>query len=102
MFLLRLLSRLPFWFLYLLSDFLFFLIYHVLHYRREVVQKNLRNAFPQFDQSKLKSIEREFYHHMSDYVVEMLKLLTISEQEFRKRLKLINSDLMDRIKGSQR
>lgn len=100
MFLLRLLSRLPFWFLYLLSDFLFFLIYHVLHYRREVVQKNLRNAFPQFDQSKLKSIEREFYHHMSDYVVEMLKLLTISEQEFRKRLKLINSDLMDRIKVS--
>ncbi|MFN5169807.1 MAG: lysophospholipid acyltransferase family protein [Cyclobacteriaceae bacterium] len=100
MFLLRLLSRLPFWFLYLLSDFLFFLIYHVIHYRREMVQKNLRNAFPQFDAEHVKRIEREFYHNMADYAVEMLKLLTISEKEFRNRLKLVNTDLMDRIKGS--
>ena len=100
MYALRLLSRLPFPVLYMISDFLFLLTFYVFRYRREMVQKNLRNAFPQFDQFKLKSIEREFYHHMSDYVVEMLKLLTISEQEFRKRLKLINSDLMDRIKGS--
>lgn len=85
MLLLRLLSRLPFSILYLLSDFLFLVVYYVVRYRRKVVMKNLRNSFPDKSPKELKTIEREFYHNLCDYGVETLKLLTIREEELKRR-----------------
>ena len=40
------LSLLPFWLLYLISDALFLLVYHVVRYRRKIVWKNLTTSFP--------------------------------------------------------
>ena len=40
MFLLRLLSRLPLWWLYRLSDLLFPLVYYVVRYRRDDTKKS--------------------------------------------------------------
>lgn len=42
-----LVSFLPLWLLYLLSDVLYYIIYYVVRYRREVVWVNLRNSFPE-------------------------------------------------------
>ena len=39
------LSLLPFWLLYLISDGLFLLVYHVVRYRRKIVWKNLSASF---------------------------------------------------------
>ena len=39
--LLLVVSRLPFWLLYVLSDALFVLVYRVIGYRKKVVRKNL-------------------------------------------------------------
>ena len=40
------LSLLPFRLLYLFSDALYLLIYHIVRYRRGVVRKNLSTSFP--------------------------------------------------------
>ena len=40
-------SLLPFPLLYLLSDLVFVLLFHVVRYRRKVVRTNLRNSFPE-------------------------------------------------------
>ena len=53
MFLLRLLSRLPLWWLYRLSDLLFPLVYYVVRYRRRVVRTNLANSFPHYSAQQL-------------------------------------------------
>ena len=37
----------PFPILYLISDFLFLMVYHVVGYRKRVVRENLRNSFPE-------------------------------------------------------
>ena len=42
-----LLSLLPFWCLYLFSDFMYLIVFHCVRYRRKVVSRNLRNSFPQ-------------------------------------------------------
>src|SRR5258708_34110547 len=42
---LYLISLLPFWLLYFISDILFVIIYYVVGYRRKEVQQNLQNAF---------------------------------------------------------
>lgn len=90
MFFLKLLSRIPLPILYWFSDFLFFMSYHVVGYRRKLVKKNLKKSFPEKSKAELKSIEKEFYKNLCDYAVETLKLLTISEAELRKRMQFIN------------
>ncbi len=94
MFILRLLSRIPFSILYVFSDFLFFLSYRVVGYRRKMVRKNLHNSFPEKSTNELKQIEKQFYKDLCDYGVETVKLLTISEQELKKRMVYKNPELV--------
>ena len=81
-----LLSLLPFRVLYFLSDVLFGLVYHVVKYRRDVVRSNLSDSFPEKDVEEIVRIERDFYHFFCDYVVETLKLTSISRKEMRRRM----------------
>jgi KDO2-lipid IV(A) lauroyltransferase len=90
-----LLSILPFKLLYAISDYLFFLLYHVIGYRKKVVRENLKNSFPQKTDSELKQIEVKFYHHLCDLILESLKAYTISEKELRKRCTIKNPEIME-------
>ena len=47
------LSRLPMGALYLISDFLYFLIYYIFGYRKKVVLENLELAFPDRKEKEL-------------------------------------------------
>ncbi|PJJ79183.1 lysophospholipid acyltransferase family protein [Mucilaginibacter auburnensis] len=91
---LYLISFLPFWLLYKISDLLFIVLYHVMHYRRDVVQANLRNSFPEKNGAELKVIEKEYYSYLADLSVETVKLFTISEKEVMKRMRCTNFDLI--------
>lgn len=93
MFFLKLLSRLPFRVLYAISDFLFFLSFHVIKYRRKLVWKNLKNSFPAKSETELRKVEKDFYRNLSDYAVEMLKLLTIRKDELARRVKFKNPEV---------
>ena len=42
-----LITLLPLRVLYIISDLFYCLVYHVFRYRRKVVAKNLKNAFPE-------------------------------------------------------
>ena len=88
-------SLLPFWMLYLLSDALYCLLYYVISYRKKVVRKNLTSSFPEKSEAELAEIERGFYHFLCDYVVESVKLMTISEKELRKRMVFKGVDLVN-------
>ncbi len=79
-------SLLPFPLLYLLSDAVFVLLYHVFRYRRRVVQANLRNSFPAKSAPELARIERAFYRWFCDLILETLKTLTISPKSVLKHV----------------
>lgn len=81
-----LISLLPLGVLYLLSDFIFFLTYHVVKYRRKVVYDNLHNALPERTEKELRKIEKDFYHFFADYIVETIKLCSISQKEMYRRM----------------
>lgn len=99
MFFLRLLSRLPFPVLYALSDFLFVVSFYVVRYRRKMVQKNLRNSFPEKGEKELRSIEKAFFKNLCDYAMEMLKLLTISSEELSRRMTFTNPEVPEKYKS---
>ena len=83
--LLYLLSLLPFWFLYAISDLLYVLIYYIIGYRKKIVMANLESAFPEKTPAERIKIAKKFYHYLCDNFIEVLKLLSISERAFLKR-----------------
>lgn len=95
-------SLLPFPLLYLLSDGIYFLIYRVLGYRKEVVMNNLRNSFPEKDEAELKAIASKFYRWFCDLTLETLKTLTISPEEVRKRVEFRGKDILQQYAREKR
>lgn len=93
-----LVSLMPFWFLYLFSDFLFLIIYYVIGYRKDVVQKNLSIAFPNKSPEEKENIAREFYSYFCDLVVETIKMSRMNSKEMKKRARLVNPELLDKFK----
>lgn len=81
-----LLSLLPLRVLYLFADALFFPLYYGVKYRRAVVHKNLVASFPDKSETEIKQIEKQFYHFLCDYMVETLKLLSMSERQIKRRM----------------
>ena len=75
--LISLISRIPVWLLRAFSHVLFFFLYHIFRYRRQVVRLNLEHSFPELTGRQLGTIEKGFYHHLSDLFPEMLRLVRI-------------------------
>lgn len=93
-FFLYLLSLLPFWLLYILSDAIYIILYHIIGYRRDVVEDNLRNSFPEKSAAELKIIEKQYFRYLGDLMVETIKMITISESEVKRRMKAKNPELV--------
>ena len=91
----RLLAYLPFGLLYLLSSFFFLLLYHVFRYRREVVAQNLERAFPEMPEADRKRLGREFYRHLCDVAVEIIKARRMPADAFLERARFINPELLE-------
>lgn len=99
---LRALAFLPLWFLYFLSDLLFYLVYYVVRYRRKVVRKNLMGSFPDKNTAEILQIERKFYHYFCDLIVETIYITGISEKEYLQRIKYKNIDLITNFYAQQK
>lgn len=91
---LYLLSLLPMWLLYGLSDCLALLLYFVIRYRRGVVMGNLRIAFPERTEAQRRSIAKKFYRNFTDSFIETIKLLSASPEFLRKHFILDNPELL--------
>lgn len=95
--LLFVINKLPFCVVYLFSDILYFLVYYVVRYRRDVVRDNLVKSFPEKEIKEIKKIEREFYSALCDYFVETVKLHGMSEKQIRKRMVITGIDDVNRM-----
>ena len=89
-----LLSLLPLWLLYGISDLLYGLTYYVLRYRRRVVMDNLRKAFPEKQNVELVSIAKKFYRSFIDNFIEMLKLFSATDSFIRRHFQFDNIELI--------
>lgn len=95
-------SRLPLGVLYVFSDFIFFLNYRVVGYRKSVILQNLKNSFPEKSEKEIEQITKKFYLNFSDYIVETLKSFTISDEELHSRVQQVNLELFTEAKNQQK
>jgi Kdo2-lipid IVA lauroyltransferase/acyltransferase len=87
-------SKLPFFVLYGISDFAYFIIYRVIGYRKKVVFENLHNSFPEKSDTEIKEIANGFYRHIADLFIEFLKGYSITEKEVAERIKIMNLEVV--------
>ena len=99
---LALFSLLPLRVHYVISDAIYILVYRLVRYRVKLVRKNLADSFPEKSGTELRQIERQFYHWFCDYLVETVKLLTISEKELKRRMVFQGTEIVDEIVASGR
>lgn len=85
-----LLSLLPLCVLYRISDCLYYLLVYVIRYRKRVVYSNLRSSFPEKSNEEIDQIARRFYAFFCDYMVETIKLFSISKKNISKRIQFEN------------
>ena len=90
-------ALLPMRILYGFSTLIYLVAYRMLRYRVKVVRRNLSASFPDKTVAERLELERAFYHHFADYVVETLKLAHISLEELLQRAKLKNPELIDQL-----
>lgn len=90
-------AHLPFRLLYLKSYFFYYILYYLVQYRKKVVFKNLHQAFPDKNNDEIKAIARKFYHNLCDLFFEVLKLKTISPENLKRRFKIKNPEILDKL-----
>jgi KDO2-lipid IV(A) lauroyltransferase len=95
-------TLLPLRILYIFSDVLYFVLYHIVSYRRTVVENNLKNSFPEKTDEERKVIEKKFYRHLADVIIETLKLTHMSKKEQIKRFTYTNLEIIDKLREEKR
>lgn len=93
--LLRLLSRMPLGVHYFFADWLLYPIaYHLVRYRRKLVNRQLADCFPEKSEKERNAITRRFYHFFCDCIVETLKLATMPHDEVKRRVEFVGIEEM--------
>jgi KDO2-lipid IV(A) lauroyltransferase len=92
-FLLFPISLIPLRILYFISDFLAFFLYYIFKYRRRVVAENIYKSFLTLSDNERIIIEKKFYRHFCDNLIETLKLLSMSQKKLASHMSLDCSHL---------
>lgn len=87
-----LISKLPFPIFYFVSDCFFVLLFHIVRYRRKAVTENIKLTMPHLSDQDVHKTVKQFYKHLCDIFLEMIKTFTISEEELKKRFQFTNLD----------
>ncbi len=92
----HLVSKLPYRYMYGLSDFLFIMVYRVLRYRRSVVRHNITSSFPEKSPEECVRIEKGFYRWFCDYLLESVKLMSVSRADLLKHIEFRNVEEIEK------
>ena len=89
----------PYWVLHKVSSVLLYpIVYFIVKYRRKVTRKNLINAFPEKSEKEIVEIEKAFYRHFCDYLVETVKLMHISDEQMKRHMRFVNPEIVEQLR----
>lgn len=89
-----LVSLLPMWILYKISNVLYILLFYLVPYRKTIVVQNLSRSFPDKSYQEVECIMKSFYHLFCDNLVEILKNISISPTKQANKIQLVNFDIV--------
>ncbi len=86
----------PLKFLYVVSDFTYFIIFYIIRYRREVVFENLENSFPEKSPAGIRAVAKGYYRHLCDLIVESIYQRRMGEDEIKRRVTYNNPEVIQK------
>ena len=94
--LLRLLTRVPLPLLYAWGWLMYFVAFRVMRWRRDEVERDIANAFPEKSATERADIVRRAYRNLADTLVESFWGYGASEDALRRRVAFENPELVTR------
>lgn len=91
---LRVFTWMPLRLQYVLADLLYLLM-RITGYRKKVIRSNLKNALPEKTGKERKCIERKFYRHLADSLLESVAQMGFSGKELARRFRFKNPELIN-------
>jgi len=82
--------------IYILSNFLVFILYYILPYRRKIIVMNLKNSFPEKSDKEINKLIKKIYRNFTDVMLETIKGFAISPKKLLSRYKITNPELADK------
>lgn len=67
-------------------------MYHLIHYRRDVVVQNISRSFPLLRYKEVQQISRKFYSNLSDNFVEIFKSISAPARQWKQKVIFKNFD----------
>lgn len=95
-----LISILPDRLFYAFSDLSYFLVYRIFEYRKKVVRDNLSLVFPEKPSEEIKKIEKNFFRHLCDLFLEMVKTMNLNKAQIAKRFVFKNLEVVQELEKS--
>lgn len=92
-----LLSKAPNFILYGVADFTYLVLFYIVGYRKKVVYKNLKNSFPDKSEQEIKTIQKKFFHHLSDIIVENIALIKMSKKRVLQMIEFEETDIPEKL-----
>ena len=85
-----------------LSDICFLIFVYIWPYRREVITKNLKNAFPDHSQKENNQLLRACYRHLADLITEPVLMRLCRKRDLSRMVRYENVSLLRELlaKGS--
>lgn len=82
---------------YLFSNLIFFVLFHLIKYRKKVILFNISRSFPNDSKKVIQQKTKDFYWFLSNLVIESISNLSLSEKELRKRMTFSNPELIQNL-----
>lgn len=90
-------GKLPLAIQHIISDIGYIIVYRVIRYRLKVVRINLSYSFPEKTEKERRKIERDFYKHLIDIMLESLTMIALSKNGLNKRFKYTNPEYLNEL-----
>jgi len=90
-------TRLPLSILYRISNFLYFIINHIVRYRKEIIIENLKNSFPDKTKGEIQQLKNKYLKNLCDMFVETIKIPKMSKAKLLNMIELKNVELLKQL-----
>jgi len=94
-FLLKALTRVPLPVLYAVGTLIYFVLFHLMRWRREQVESDIQRAFPEKSPAERARILQQSYRNIADVVMEAIWGFGASAEAIARRVNFENRDLVD-------
>lgn len=71
-------------------------LHNVLRYRLDIVNKNLKESFPEKSDDEIKKIAREYYRFLGEYFVETIAMASMTKEEMMRRMRFENVEEVEK------